>query len=355
MFFLGLDVGGANLKAALLKVEEGKPLEVYTASQYFPLWKAGKERLPEALNLLLRLLPEVEVEAVGLTMTAEVSDVYENKREGVLHVLRSVGDLFKSTPIKVVSVEGRLIPVEEAETHPLRVASANWAASGWLVSRKLREAILMDVGRTTTSIIPVKNWKVATLGLTDLEKLSLGELVYTGALRTNVSAIVSRVEVRGVPVRVSAEYFACTGDVYLVLGDLQPEDYTVDTPDGRGKSKRESLARLARTVCADLETLGEQEVYRLAWQIAEKQQAQIAEALNQVYLTHWKDGKAKEGLPIVTAGVKQGFLAFKAALKAGFRQVQPVDRLFGFMISRVLPSAAAAFMAAWERLGGLKL
>ncbi len=354
MWFLGLDVGGANIKAAALQVLKGETAQLRQASKYFPIWKQGKEKLPEAVKQTLEELKVSSCEAAGVTMTAELSDVYESKREGVTHVLEVVSQTLRKTGFKVVSVEGRLIPVDEALRNPLKVASANWAASGWLLSRLVENAILCDVGSTTTSIIPVKDGRLAAKGLTDLEKLALGELVYTGALRTSLAAIVKTLKVRGTPTRISAEYFASTGDVYLALKEISPEDYTVETPDGRGKSLREALARLARTVCADLEAIGEKEALKIALQVAEEQQRQIAEALNQVYQRYW-GSQPREGFPIVTAGVKGGFLAAKSALKAGFRLVKPVDSLLNFKVSRVLPAAAAAYMAAWEALGGFSL
>ncbi|RLI14396.1 MAG: hypothetical protein DRO43_04120 [Candidatus Hecatellales archaeon] len=355
MLFLGLDVGGANIKAALLKVKGRKPVRLEAASQYFPLWKAGREKLPKALRMVqFELEPKGEIAALALTMTAETSDVYQHRREGVVHVLRCVKKVWRGVPLEVVETGGRLIAPEEAERNPLKAASANWAASGWLVSRLLEEALLVDVGSTTTTVVPVSGGKIKAKGETDLEKLSLGELVYTGALRTSVASIVEKLKVKGRLTRVSSEYFASTSDVYLVLGEISPDDYTVETADGRGKTRMEALARLARTVCADLEMLGEKEASNIAYQVAVKQVSRIAEALNQVFQSHWRQGW-KRRLPVVVAGVKGGFLAEKAARKAGFHNIIEVDELAGFKISRILPAAASAFMAADKAVGGVNL
>jgi len=355
LLFLGLDVGGANIKAALLKVEGRKPVRLEAASQYFPLWKAGREKLPKALRTVwLEVKPREEIAALALTMTAETSDIYQYKREGVVHVLECVEKVWRGVPLEVVEAGGRLIAAEEAECNPLRAASANWAASGWLVSRLLEEALLVDIGSTTTTIVPISGGKIKAKGETDLEKLSLGELVYTGALRTSVASIVEKLKVKGRPTRVSSEYFASTADVYLVLGEISEGDYTVETADGRGKTRLEALARLARTVCADLEMLGEKEVSSIAYQVAMRQVSLMAEALNQVFRSHWKQGW-KRRLPVVVAGVKEGFLAEKAARKAGFHNIISIDKLLGFKISRILPAAASAFMAADRAVGGLNL
>ena len=354
-FLLGLDIGGANIKAALLKVEKQRPVKLKTAVHYSPLWKIGKERLPAALRRVrLELKPRGEIEALALTMTAEVSDVYRNKREGILHMLKCVGKVWPEVPLRVVHVDGRLVSAREAEQNFLKVASANWAASGWLVSKLLEEALLVDVGSTTTTVVPISGGKVRAKGKTDLEKLSLGELVYTGALRTSVASIVRELKVDGRPTRVSSEYFASTADVYLVLGEISEANYMVETPDGRGKTRLEALARLARTVCADLEMLGEKGVLNIASQVAREQTAQMAEALNQVFQACWEEAW-KPKLPLVTAGVREGFLAEKAGRKAGFHNIVYVDKLIGFNASRVLPAVAASFMAADWVVGGVNL
>ncbi len=68
--------------------------------------------------------------------------------------------------------------------------------------------IVVDVGSTSTSIIPIVEGRVAAEGRSDLEKLINGELVYSGVLRTNIAAIVNNVPVRGKVSRVSSEMFA---------------------------------------------------------------------------------------------------------------------------------------------------
>jgi hypothetical protein len=295
--------------------------------------------------------PSGSWDGVGVTMTAELSDVFQTKGEGVAYIISCVGEAFGDSPLGIVDVEGSLISPEEAKLSPLRVASANWAATGWLVARYLSNGLVVDVGSTTTSIIPVLASKTAARGKTDLEKLGCGELVYTGALRTNVAAVVKSIPLGGGRVRVSSELFATTGDVHLILGNLKEEEYTVETSDGRGVTKSEASARLARVVCADLSMLGETEVEEIAQFVAGEQVNQIAEALNQVFEAAALPALDKNRIPVVTAGLGAEFLARKAALKAGFRQVVNLDELTGLAISKTAPAGAAALMAA-ERYGG---
>ncbi|GFP43067.1 (4-(4-[2-(gamma-L-glutamylamino) ethyl]phenoxymethyl)furan-2-yl)methanamine synthase [Candidatus Hakubella thermalkaliphila] len=82
--------------------------------------------------------------------------------------------------------------------------------------------------------------------------------------------------------RVSSEYFAISGDVYIILGLISESDYVCPTPDGRGKDPGSARERLARVVCADAEMLGPESIDQMAIYIMERQVQQITEALSQV-------------------------------------------------------------------------
>jgi probable H4MPT-linked C1 transfer pathway protein len=158
-----------------------------------------------------------------------------------------------------------------------------------------------------------------------LEKLMVGELVYTGSLRTNVAAIVGSVPLRGCVARVASELFAQSGDVHLVLGNITGEEYTTETADGRGKTREEALARLARVVCADTEMLAEEEIVQITRHVYDKQVEQVAEGLKQVY-SRVKSLAAVE-VPVVVTGLGRKFVAEAAARKIGVGEVLDLEKL----------------------------
>jgi probable H4MPT-linked C1 transfer pathway protein len=343
---LGLDVGGANTKASFLKIQNGAINKVKTIMEYFPVWKMEPEQLPEVLEKLRkRLIGPTPLDGVGLTMTAELSDAYLTKREGVNHVLYCATRVFEDVPIFVLSVDARLVAVEDAQKNPLDVASANWAATGWMVSQTIKNCLVVDVGSTTTSIIPVINGKNAVEGRTDMEKLRNGELIYSGSLRTNVATIADSIPLRSGNVRLSSELFSQSGDVHLLLGNIREEEYTVETCDGRGKTKRETMARLARVVCADIEMLTEQEILDIAQYVYERQLKQIAGGLKQVY-ERIKPQLGQKKLPVVVTGFGRDFLARKAAEKAGFTEIVDLGEVLGAEAAVVSPSVGVALMVA---------
>jgi probable H4MPT-linked C1 transfer pathway protein len=312
---IGWDIGGANTKAAFLRIKNGRVEELRTVIEHFPIWK-NPAKLAEVLSKLKeKVSGSAKVDGVALTMTAELSDAYQTKREGVMHILACATEVFDGLPVFVLDVNASLRSMDEAKSEPLSVAAANWAATGWMAARLVKTCIIVDVGSTSTSIIPVIKGRVSAVGKNDLEKLMVGELVYTGSLRTNVAAIVSSVPLRCGAAPVASEIFAQSADVHLVLGNIGEEEYTAETADGRGKTRDESLARLARVVCADREMLSEQEIVEIAKHIYSRQVEQVAEGLRQVYSRIKLLTTAK--IPVIVTGMGKDFLARIAAQKIG--------------------------------------
>ncbi|MGB9659279.1 MAG: hydantoinase/oxoprolinase family protein [Nitrososphaerales archaeon] len=349
MKIVGWDIGGANIKATLIEIKDEKVFRIKTIIRYFPIWIEGKEKLPIILKELKREIAEDSfIDAIGLTMTAELSDVYETKKEGVNHVLDCVKEVFPKEKVFVLDVNTNLKTVEEARDEYLRVASANWVGTAWLVSKWVKDCILLDVGSTTTDVIPIIKGRIMARGKTDLERLATGELIYTGALRTNVATIVKAVPVGGIMTRISSELFALSGDVHLILGNISQDEYKTETADRRGKTRKEALSRLARIVCADTDMLKEEEIVAMANYIYMKQSDRIADGLMQVYNSIRT--LVKDRLSLVLTGIGRGFLGRKSAERLRFESIIDLAQIIGKDISVATPSFAVALMVV-ESLG----
>lgn len=341
---IGWDIGGANVKAAWLDYEQGVARAVKVASLPFEIWR-HKERLPEVLQETFDLLASEMPDAMALTMTAELADVFLTKREGVRFVLDRMLIAFPDCSCSALSLSGEFYPLMEAMEQPLDFAASNWLATAMYLAKQYPDCLLVDVGSTTTDIIPVLNGQPATTGYTDLDRLKAGEMVYTGALRTHLAAIVHRVPVSGQFCPVSSEYFAISGDVHLILGHITPDEYNCPTPDGRLPSIGSARQRLARLVCADMELLDASEIGAMARYIYEQQLEQIHQALQQV-LSRLPQLRT---LPVITMGLGS-FLASEAARRAGL-EAQELEVEWGRKVSAVAPCVAVAHLLA-TRLEG---
>ncbi len=327
---IGWDVGGVNLKAA--RLADGTLTAVI---EPFELQRAP-DRLPDALAGLAARLRGAPSDLHAVTMTAELSQYFRTKRDGVAFVLDALAAALPGAALHVWGTDARFHPPDVARAEPLRAAAANWVATAAFVARRMPDTILVDVGSTTADVIPIVGGTVAAIGRTDPERLASGELVYTGALRTPVEAIVHRVPLAGGDAGVSAEGFALAADVHLWLGDLSAQDYTVSTPDGRPASREFAAERLARVVCGDRETLSEADIDRLARAVAEAQLSDVADAVRRVRARH-------PGLATAVVTGLGDFIAARAAARAGLRAAALADTL-GRDAARAAPAAAVAHL-----------
>jgi len=294
--------------------------------------------LPDVLSEVASRLGECR--AMAITMTAELADCFATKREGVGFVLDAFSAAFPRVNAGVFGVDGRFRSIDEARQAPFVVAAANWMASATLVAHDYPEAVFLDAGSTTTDLIPIAGGCVVARGKTDPARLLSGELVYTGVLRTSICAIVHTVPLGGRRCRVAAEHFAIAADAHRWLGHLDEDDYTCDTADGRGRSRSEAGARLARVVCADLEMLTDEDVTAIAEHVRTAQVRQIAHALRQVLKTLPSD----PARVAVVAG--QGrTLASAAAEEVGLPIVDIASAL-GPSAARHTAAAAVAYLLA---------
>ncbi|MFH0916382.1 MAG: hydantoinase/oxoprolinase family protein [bacterium] len=336
---VGWDIGGVQVKAAWVIWGAGKLREVRTAVRPFEIWH-DRELLCPVLGEVAEELGLRGAPAMAVTMTAELSDAFRSKREGVLFVLDSVRRSFPDTAVHALSAAGEFVPLESARRRPLGFAATNWVASALFTAERHPDSVLVDVGGTTTDIIPIRDGRILCDGRSDLDRLGSGELVYTGVLRTNPNTLTGTVPVRGRPCRVAAEHFAVMADVYLLLGRISPQSYTCATPDGRAKSPEAAAERLARLVCADDEMLSREEILKLAYFLSEKQLAHVSDGLLQVLSRL----EGAYGMPLVPAGAG-AFVAIEAGRRLGLEVLEP-ELPGGSLSSGVLPAVAAACLLA---------
>lgn len=331
MTVIGWDIGGVNIKAA--RVRDGASLAA--RNDPFEIQRAPAT-LAARLEAIAKELDTEESDAHAITMTAELSQFFRTKRDGVRYVLDAVERAFPEARTLAYSVDGRFLDLGTARDVPLLIAASNWSATASLAATLVRDAILVDVGTTTTDVIPISDGRVAALGRTDPERLISGELLYLGAVRTPVEAIVHRVPLHDGLAGVSAESFALAGDIHLWRGDLTSEGYTTPTPDKRPPTREFAGERIARIVCADRELLDESDIDRIAAYVGDSMIARIAASIVCVRERH----------PHIETAVIAGhgaFLARAAARRAGLHIAR--DDLF-FTGAPRETGAEAAFAVA---------
>ncbi|MDD5364616.1 MAG: hydantoinase/oxoprolinase family protein [Gallionellaceae bacterium] len=319
---MGWDVGGAHLKAARVEAD-GVVSGVWQVP--CPLWR-GMDRLATALDRLLELAGTAAA-CHGITMTGEMTDLFSSREAGVNALAEAMRQRLQPAPVWFFAGAAGWLGGNDLGRAADRVASANWYATARLLASHIEDALLVDIGSTTTDIIPVRNGGVATDSQGDSDRLAAGELLYTGVVRTPAMALADQAPVAGRWLPVMAEHFATSADVYRVLGWLPEAADQHDSADGGPKTRAASRRRLARMVGRDVGELPEAAWSELAAWFAQAQLNRIERSLRQVLSQALPSADA----PLVMAGAG----AFLGP-HLGARLRRPV---LGF--HRLLPDSAA--------------
>jgi len=257
---IGIDVGGANLKLV-----DGNRVTI----QYCPIWDDAP------LTDLLQAFRGAHTDPdAAVVMSGELADCFGTKIEGIRFIVESVQEAYPDAIFYGIDGAFHREPV-------FQLAAANWLAAADLLRVRYPRAVLLDIGSTTTDIIPLTEFS-RLLGLTDLGRLQRGYLLYTGLLRTSLSTQMLSVKVKGAETPTCAEHFAISADAHLVLGHITPRTYSCDPPDRGEKNVGAALRRIARVVCADLDEIGPDEALGIARQFWEAQRDRIRATADRV-------------------------------------------------------------------------
>ncbi|MFN0316893.1 MAG: hydantoinase/oxoprolinase family protein [Burkholderiales bacterium] len=337
MNVLGWDIGGAHLKAAL--VSRGKVSRVWQLP--CPLW-INLKALIDGIAVIAAEAGAVDLHA--LTMTGEVADVFANRQEGVETLLAVFAQTLPKARTRVYAHPQKFLSPSAAKKQAEKVASANWSASAAWAANRCPDGLLVDIGSTTTDIIPIAWGKIASRGVTDSQRLAREELVYTGVVRTPVMAMAERVPFAGEWRAPMAEYFATSADVYRLTRELPEDADQMPTADGRGKTRAESARRLGRMIGVDATSAAMMEP--LARYLARAQLWSVQRACARVV----SSVRLAERAPVIGAGAGQ-FVARKLAHSLGrpFKTLDslvPVSGTDPRWVSNCAPAVCVALLAA---------
>jgi len=268
-----------------LHFEEKKITESFSYLEYFPFWENTITEIPELLRMVIKNLVEKNnftlknIDYIAVTITAELSDVFQTKREGILIILDALETIFNKDKLRFITNKSKFVNFEWAKSDYLSIAAANWASTALFLGNFFSRCVLIDAGSTTIDIIPIYESLPVPKGRDDISRLLNHELIYTGGLRATIPSITHHVPYKGKNVRVSFEKFALISDVYRILNLISEEDYINDTADNRSKSLEDCYARLSRVICMDIESISIEDLNIIANFIYEKHLDIITEEL----------------------------------------------------------------------------
>ncbi|MFX0116505.1 MAG: hydantoinase/oxoprolinase family protein [Candidatus Hodarchaeota archaeon] len=339
IFYCGMDIGGANTKYVVLKQDFGGELStVDSNSFFFPFWEKKTEFPVFIRKLVHSIEKKYKKTEFGITITAELSDAFETKIEGIEFIVKAISKATTRTP-HIYATTGEFLTPASAISNWLKTAASNWHATATIVSHYFPDALLIDIGSTTTDLIRIYQGKPCPQGFTDTERLQTGELIFVGILRTNLATLSNELLIDGVTTQTSTEFFACTGDLMRALGRINPQEYSIPTPDGKSTSLRHCLGRIAKVVCGDINTLNEDQIIDLAKQLLLCIQQRIQWGL---------DCQSRRKIPwppktCVLAGMGWRILGIDIA-KALDSQIAYLSDIIGEMEAEIAPAFSVALL-----------
>ncbi|MFX1379564.1 MAG: hydantoinase/oxoprolinase family protein [Promethearchaeota archaeon] len=325
---LGLDIGGANTKTALLNFKDNKIIESFSYIEYFPFWKKNVLEIPEMLIHVSKNLVEKNnyslnnIDHYAITITAELSDAFQTKREGIHTILNALTKVFRKDKLRFITNECHFIDFNIAKSKYFSIAAANWASTALFLGKFVPECILIDAGSTTIDIIPILNSIPVPQGKDDISRLMNHELIYTGGLRATIPSITHHVFYKNKNIRISFENFALISDVHRILNNITENEYINDTADNRSKSLEDSYARLSRIICMDIETISKEALDLIANFIYQKQLEIITREIRA--FMNYLNLRLKEfndNPKFVITGLSANFLIKKPLQDLGFTNI----------------------------------
>lgn len=332
MAWLGLDIGGAHIKLA--------NTQRFALTYALPLWR-DKNRLENELRMLLAEAPPSK--HIAVTMTGELADCFTSKADGVEHIINSVVGAAGGRHVRIYRTDGKLVAPPVGLREPELVASSNWHALGRYAARWAPQtAVLIDVGSTTTDILPIQGGELVAIGRDDTQRLIHRELIYTGVERSSLAGIVREVPYRGEHCPVMNELFATTGDVYLLTDDLTESKSNTRTADGRPATKSASRKRIGRMIGAADDHFNHRDAALIAQQVIDTQIQLLSDALHVV------ETRLNEEPQVMIIAGQGEFLAARVIRTLGLhekRRVVSLRKRLGPRISRAAPAYALAVLA----------
>lgn len=339
----GWDIGGAHVKLALCR--EGRVEAVMQRA--CPLWQ-GMHHLDRALDDLLAACDDARRAEHAITMTGEMTDLFVDRAQGVARLAQHLRERL-GPDLRFYAGPAQWCDPAQAPAQWRAIASANWCASATLVAAHLPNAIFVDIGSTTTDLVPIVRGAVAAQGVDDASRLARRELVYHGVVRTPLCVLASRIEFRGTAFNVMNEWFATMADVYRLTDELAPEHDQQPAADNGDKTEPATCTRLARMIGHDASaaSVAEWRAFAATWR--ERQLQAIERDLDHV---RGVAGLADDA-PLVGAGCGD-FLARALAARrrspyVSFDRLVPVAAPQAHWARVCAPSVAVAWLYQQER------
>ena len=294
--FLGIDIGGAHMKLIGLDKKRSVCFADYRKCY---VWE-GLNSLKKEFEYINDLNFDKET-ICGITMTAELCDIFKSKKVGANQISNlckklKYNYLFYSTKENTFT--------KDVKGNYKSIISMNWHAVARFFSRYFKNLIIIDFGSTTTDFICIKDGMIINEGVDDLSRLSEGELIYTGVVRTPLFSIQNKIIYKNKIYHIIPELFSSTSDLYRVNNFIEKDFDIDDEADHQGKSVTKSLIRISRSFAIDYNNKNKKLLLDLSKILIQKQIKTIEDNIEILK----EKINFKKKIPILFSGIGRSIL-----------------------------------------------
>jgi uncharacterized hydantoinase/oxoprolinase family protein len=354
MRVLGLDVGNAKIKLCYLE-SGGVLTEDAVRWRSFLLPFSTDRRhdfevgVPDRVELTARVF-DFDPHALDAVVACS-SHAYSFPflHESVVHLASILTDCFDPTPVWVVAVDGTLTPANEIEGLDLEELSAhvltNYYGSAWLGSRLIRNGIAVDIGTTSTDVIPIVEGRVDPVGLARPSeyvrfRYQNHRLAWYGVTWTPLVMVAPEIVTASATYQVVAR--GHRSDLVFALDDDLDPDLLSDHAYYPPPNREQALAGLCELVGLDRRLLPESEILAIREFLHERLVERVAGLMTTVVRESFRQPSRELDVAVFALGER--VLARPALLHAGFDPAR--IRSLSFGRTQGLWSASSAFAMA---------
>lgn len=300
MKILALDIGGANLKYAIARIDknERRILDHGIINIYANTLDYFEMKLEENINKLSQ-----NVNRIYFTTTATL--LYQSLSYGAKKIVKIVNDstCLDSSNIYYFSRDGKFNTIDIFRSIDIE-GCYNWCITRDFIKKKIKnDCLLIDCGSSSTDIVPI-NVQKQNRNYNIYERVLKGELLYIGMRRTLVQTIANNVLVGENKLTVCGENTTRIGDINYILGHIDKKEYSLDNNIITERAlKKRAYFNVARLLCGDLNIISKDILDNICKYISEEMKNKIADGIKKVI----KDNFNKHP-DIIVCGIGSNFI-----------------------------------------------
>lgn len=327
---LGIDIGNSKVKFCALKLKNKELTAIwesyslpYTHNRRLDFEIGFYQRLEDFLNKKL-LMKKTDIDLAICCSSNSYS--FTTFDLGVLHTAQILKDNF-SNNIKIISANGELYSPDEVLSmygiNLYRFALTNFYGSAYLGSKLIKNGISIDIGTTTTDIIPIKDGEIDPDNLKYPDnyiehRYSSKKINWYGMTITPLCFLTDSIPLNGKKYSiVPRDYYTDLVISVLELMDIkliQRHAYFDYFPNNNT-----SASKIAQFIGLDDKLLSYKDIKKIAQYLYKRLIDKIVSSIRYVIKTEFKDYKLNE-IEIASFALGQDVLTKPAIIKAGLNE-----------------------------------